>query len=596
MEQKNAKALVDHVLGPAIRKRKRGGEFSQNDPKQNLALFDGSSGHKKSKIICGANDIERYNNFKISGMPVRVLSYQQGGWRDFPEDVVNLVQQSFKLKSPITSAVFQNRQVLFDFMRMICLDSAMAIDKPIAWIDDHGKCFSPDSCSGVIPSEPLQHGKNEFFKSIHDLSSSYEAHQHDGMSSSAAESSSSASFNVVLSDAQKVNDAVEDKQKVLNEGHEVVGEDKKGHLIHSNGTSDGTMQAPCINQNNGTRPDSAVRNLLFQGLGHLTEKDVIGIYRTPLLDQQGRPRYTLFQEEVQITKSQRGNANERYAWLACTKDTMEEMMMRGALKIANPLQGPTCGVGAHLAPANYSNICAGYSDIDENGILRMMLCRVIMGNVEVVSSGSKQCQPTSESFDSGVDDLQKPKHYIIWDANVHKHIYAEYAVIIKVLSMNNGDSASNISEIRNSGSLDSSTKDDSFHTLASQADQQETCVLGHAPDPRSPSSPWMPFSMLFAAISTKVPRSDMDLVHKYYEEFKRRKISRADLVKQLRQVVGDKLLVSTVLRLQQKLPPMAANEQAPKALGRGGGFADMIGYGVRLSKESSSKCAKMVML
>lgn len=26
--------------------------------------------------------------------------------------------------------------------------------------------------------------------------------------------------------------------------------------------------------------------------------------------------------------------------------------------------------------------------------------------------------------------------------------------------------------------------------------------------------------MLFAAISAKVPRSDMDLVHKYYEEFK----------------------------------------------------------------------------
>jgi hypothetical protein len=30
----------------------------------------------------------------------------------------------------------------------------------------------------------------------------------------------------------------------------------------------------------------------------------------------------------------------------------------------------------------------------------------------------------------------------------------------------------------------------------------------------------MPFSMLFAAISTKVPRSDMDLVIRYYEEFK----------------------------------------------------------------------------
>jgi hypothetical protein len=48
--------------------------------------------------------------------------------------------------------------------------------------------------------------------------------------------------------------------------------------------------------------------------------------------------------------------------------------------------------------------------------------------------------------------------------------------------------------------------------------EQEAPRLGRAP--RAPSSPWMPFSMLFAAISTKVPRSDMELVIRYYEEFK----------------------------------------------------------------------------
>jgi hypothetical protein len=119
-----------------------------------------------------------------------------------------------------------------------------------------------------------------------------------------------------------------------------------------------------------------------------------------------------------------------------------------------------------------------------------------MGNVEVVLPGSMQFQPTAGIFDSGVDDLQKPKHYVIWDANVHQHIYAEYAVIIKSPSMTNGtttathmvldfislsiftlllftqenlfditaeylvreDTASNISEIGNFGSPDSVTK------------------------------------------------------------------------------------------------------------------------------------------
>jgi hypothetical protein len=128
------------------------------------------------------------------------------------------------------------------------------------------------------------------------------------------------------------------------------------------------------------------------------------------------------------------------------------------------------------------------------------------------------------------------------------------------------DSVSNISEIISSGSPDNQTKGDRFQTLAPSAVEQEAPKLRRAP--RAPSSPWMPFSMLFAAISTKVPRSDMDLVIRYYEEFKSKKISRSDLVIRMRQIIGDKILVSTVMRLQQKFPPMAA-AGLPRALGMG---------------------------
>ena len=99
---------------------------------------------------------------------------------------------------------------------------------------------------------------------------------------------------------------------------------------------------------------------------------------------------------------------------------------------------------------------------------------------------------------------------------------------------------------------------------------------------KAPSSPWMPFSMLFAAISTKVSSENMDMVIGCYEEFKVRylalflawswlfltimnrlclhvciyqskKISRAELVKKLRHVVGDRVLISTIMRLQDKV-------------------------------------------
>jgi len=69
----------------------------------------------------------------------------------------------------------------------------------------------------------------------------------------------------------------------------------------------------------------------------------------------------------------------------------------------------------------------------------MMLCRVIMGNVELVQNGSDQFQPSNENFDSGVDDLQSPQHYIIWNMHVDTRIYPEFVVAIKAPSKAKGD-------------------------------------------------------------------------------------------------------------------------------------------------------------
>lgn len=574
MERKTGMALDEHVLKATDRKRKHESAVKStgtDDSAEVSQHADDSAVFKKSKMTsCAGHILEWYKNFKTSGLPVRVLCYHQGRWRDFPEHVVNLVQQDFQLKRPITNAVFKNQQVLLDFMHMVCIDSAMTTNKPIAWIDVHGKRFFPELCAGLITSKPSQHGKS-------DPSGKSEAGECAGnlILTAAAESSSSDSVDAVLHHDKKVNNILEEEQEVHNEA---AAENKAGPAICLNESATGTIHAAACKQKIGQCVDSAVRKLLLEGVGQpFSEENIIGIYRTPLVDQQGRARFNLFQKELEVTKMHRGNANVRYAWLPCSKDAMEEMMMRGVLEVTKPMLGPMYGIGTHLAPANCAQTCASYSDIDENGIMRMMLCRVIMGNVEVVLPGSKQFQPTNGTFDSGVDDLQKPKHYIIWDANVHRHIYAEYAVLIKAPSMTNEylareDTASNVSEIRNSGSAESEIKDDSSETLASPADKQQAPRFGRAPTRRPPTSPWMPLPMLFAAISTKVPCSDMDVIHGHYEEFKRGNISRPEFVRRLRQIVGDKLLVSTVVRLQPKVvPPMAGAELLPRrAPGTGG--------------------------
>lgn len=68
------------------------------------------------------------------------------------------------------------------------------------------------------------------------------------------------------------------------------------------------------------------------------------------------------------------------------------------------------------------------SEADEDGVRHMVLCRVILGNIEKVEAGSQQSHPSSTEFDTGVDDPTCPKRYIVWCSNMNRHILPEYIV------------------------------------------------------------------------------------------------------------------------------------------------------------------------
>lgn len=51
-----------------------------------------------------------------------------------------------------------------------------------------------------------------------------------------------------------------------------------------------------------------------------------------------------------------------------------------------------------------------------------------MGKSEKVEAGSLQYHPSSDEFDSGVDDLTTPKWYIVWSTHMNTHILPEYIV------------------------------------------------------------------------------------------------------------------------------------------------------------------------
>ncbi|KAJ1693472.1 hypothetical protein LUZ63_010170 [Rhynchospora breviuscula] len=467
-----------------------------------------------------------YHNFMSSGLPSRVLVHQDGSWVDFPDEIVKLAQSDFKGKKAITEAEYGDQILLLDFVHMVSVDQETGAQKPIAWIDEEGKCFFPE-----LYNHRGHNGVNTTDAGHPDASES--------------EDESSNSERILVSDNKRA--------KTINcaDTVETVGENDPCPLfpLHEKSSS-------LLNEHVGY----AVKSMLLKGLGAIiTEKDILAI-GTPLPDDTGRARFSLFQKEVEIMRTIRGNANVRYAWVACSKDDLDQMVTHGILQLGKPLKSPPFGIGTHLAPANCSNICASYSDADENGIIRMVLCRVIMGNVEVIQKGSKQNSPGNSNFDSGVDDITNPKHYVIWDMHVNTRVFPEFVVAIRMPSRAKEslvvrDSESNISVITSSSVPVSVLQEKS----SAMAEHLNTPLFGGAQRP-APTSPWMPFSMLFASISTKVSPEHMDLVNTHYEDFKNKKISRNDLIKNLRDIVGDKLLISTIMRLQHKLPRVEGQE------------------------------------
>lgn len=507
--------------------------------KQCIRNRDNSDNLKRKRIPSEQNHNPRlgrliknsYHNFMSSSLPSRVLVHEDGSWVDFPHQIVKLAQSDFKLKKAITEAKHGHQIVLLDFVHMVSVDQETGEQKPIAWIDEKGKCFFPE-----LYSYCDHNGVNNT----------------DAANPDASESDDESSN----SDTNLVNENKRVKTVNCADTVETVGENDPSPLypLHDKSSS-------LVNQHVGY----AVKNMLLKGLGAIiTEKDVLAV-GTPLPDDMGRACFSLFQKEVEIMKSSRGNANVRYAWAACSKVDLDQMVARGVLQLGKPLNSPPFGIGTHLAPANCSNICASYSDADENGIIRMVLCRVIMGNVEVVQQGSKQTCSSNPNFDSGVDDVANPKHYVIWDMHVNMRVFPEFVVAIRMPSRAKEslvvrDSESNMSVVTSSSvPLSVLQGEGNIERSPAVAKNSSNPLLGGA-QRAAPTSPWMPFSMLFAAISTKVSPQHMDLVNIHYDFFKNKKISRLDLVKKLRDIVGDKLLISTITRLQHKLPRVEGQE------------------------------------
>ncbi|KAL8234170.1 hypothetical protein R6Q59_020270 [Mikania micrantha] len=295
--------------------------------------------------------------------------------------------------------------------------------------------------------------------------------------------------------------------------------------------------SPSFESTCGTVDVETARNMFIACLASNLNVEIYEVKKCSSSFMEGQ--LELFQKQVEITQKLRGKANIRYGWFAASDDASSGVMFYGH-------NGPKLGMygyGVHLAAVQSANPSTMVCDDDEKGTRHMVLCRVILGNVEVVHPGSKQFHPSDQCFDSGVDDLQNPNTYVIWNINMNTHIFPECVVSFKL--------SSNIKGCN----LYSSTlyqKYSSLNILFINLPSHEKVPSVGSSTPKEPKSPWMPFSMLFEAISTKVAPTDLKLLHAFYEFFRAKKINREEFIRKMRSVVGDEILRSTITVLRTK--------------------------------------------
>ncbi|XP_020523292.1 probable inactive poly [ADP-ribose] polymerase SRO2 isoform X2 [Amborella trichopoda] len=275
-----------------------------------------------------------------------------------------------------------------------------------------------------------------------------------------------------------------------------------------------------------------------------------------------------------IAKKCGGDANIRYAWHGSGKDGVSQVILHGFGLCNRPEGKGANGVGIYLSPEGSSIDSLVYSNVDDDGQQHMLLCRVIMGNMELVPTGSEQFHPSSEEFDSGVDNPITPSRYIVWSTHMNTHILPEYVVSFKVshphltklLSLRNWKADSMESLIASNPHVFGNSPGKWMQLQQKKPAKVPFVVAHHVKGEsaaRKPSSAWMPFPRLISVLAGILPPSSISLIEKYHTSYLEKRITRECMIKKVRQIAGDKVLVAAIKSYRSKQLKELAHQRTP---------------------------------
>ncbi|KAF3782017.1 putative inactive poly ADP-ribose polymerase [Nymphaea thermarum] len=305
----------------------------------------------------------------------------------------------------------------------------------------------------------------------------------------------------------------------------------------------------------------AVKSIFLAGMDkNSKDAQVTSIRAISHATFSAKDRWNIFDMHCKaISKKHGGHYDIKRAWYGASKEVIAGVARYGFVHLETIKYGLSYGTGIYLTPVEHAIRSAVCSDVDQNGIKHMILCRVLLGNAEQVKPGSEQFYPSSEEFDSGVDNKEKPGLYVMWGTHMNTHIFPEFVVSFKVppplqefWDGYNWKKGSIRRSRRPTAPLHDRIQKASALKQPAQVQSREAFNKMLVPS-KGPTSSWMPFSQLITVLASLLPSSSVSTIRRLYGEYRAGKITRDNFVRQLRQVAGDKPIVAAIRFAQSKV-------------------------------------------
>ncbi|KAL3514330.1 hypothetical protein ACH5RR_027047 [Cinchona calisaya] len=468
-------------------------------PPHQICASASSFGDRQARFL-----VQNHWNFKKSAEPVRVMYYDgNGSWVDYPKEVLDSVKLSFLGGKPIVEVNIRDCEFLLDFYRMLEIELDNGNEKSIAWIDVKGKCFFPkifvNSNQGFVNCD----GNEEILR---DKCPKIEIEVK------------------ILGDSEHNSESFSNRKRVCEDIEVEQVERGKFEGCSSNVGNLDAKRRRIVACEMGEvkwkktkllkeweREYVIVKNLFLSGLRMVDPGATITrIHKCTRTGPLDKARYESFMKRMEIMKKIRGDANMVFAWHGASAKVVECILAHG-FGMLDEVQPPQPhGVGVYLSPAKFPHISAMMSEVDDNGEKHVILCRVLLGKYEKVDASSKQKLPSTLDFDTGVDHLTDPKLYVVWPTNMSTHILPEVVISYKPSNHLQG---------------------------------QVTGTSSVKLVPRV-SNPFV--AKLFSKLGRSLPSPKIQQLQTLCGAFKDGKLGKDMFMGQLRSVVGDEMLRSTI--------------------------------------------------